>query len=105
NAAAAGEAAFSLTGSQLAAYREVRRRRVLAVWGPPGTGKTHLLSAMILGLGQSHAAAGRPFRVLVTAFTHAAIENLLRKVSEFRGEGGIAIGKVKAWHATPAGDT
>ena len=30
--------------------------------------------------GGSRQAAGQPFRVLVTAFTHAAIENLLRKV-------------------------
>jgi KaiC/GvpD/RAD55 family RecA-like ATPase len=51
-AAASQEADFGLTDSQRAAYREVRRRRVVAVWGPPGTGKTHCLAAVILGLAR-----------------------------------------------------
>lgn len=108
-AAAAGEAAFGLTESQRGAYREVRRRRVVAVWGPPGTGKTHCLAALILGLVEAHAAANKPFRVLVTAFTHAAIENLLRKIGELQAgvpvaERGARVGKVKEWHGARAGD-
>ena len=52
--------------------------------GPPATGKTHFLATLILGLADAHARAGRPFRVLVSAFTHAAIENVLKKLDERR---------------------
>ncbi|MGV1004858.1 MAG: TM0106 family RecB-like putative nuclease [Candidatus Nanopelagicales bacterium] len=56
----------------------------LAIQGPPGTGKTfngaHLIRTLVL--------AGK--RVGVTAFSHSAINNLLREVfSIFEREGGI----------------
>jgi len=73
---------LGFTLSQRAAYDAIRSRRVTAVWGPPGTGKTHFLASAILGLAAAHAAGGQPLRILVTAFTHAAIENLLRKLAE-----------------------
>src|SRR5262249_53253177 len=99
-----------LSASQLAAYREIRKRRVVTVWGPPGTGKTHFLAAAILGLADAHAAANRPFRVLLTAFTHAAIENLLRKIEELRASNprlakAAKACKVKGWYGDgePAG--
>src|SRR5262249_4360425 len=102
SAAAAAEPALRLTPSQAGAYRAIRRRRAVAVWGPPGSGKTHFVATVILGLIDAHARAGRPFRVLVTAFTHAAIENLLRKVEQRRGEvTGLAVAparaKAKGW--------
>ena len=102
-----------MTASQAEAYRAICQRRVVPVWGPPGTGKTHFLASMILGLAAAHARAGRPFRVLVTAFTHAAIENLLRKVRAVQHGAGprtdrrSPIAKVKALAAatpTPAVD-
>jgi hypothetical protein len=107
--AAASETRLGLTNSQLSAYRSMRRRRTLAVWGPPGTGKTHFLATSILALAEAHRRAGRPFRVLITAFTHAAIENLLRKVSELGasfdpGTPLPTIGKAKIWQgSTPTG--
>jgi superfamily I DNA/RNA helicase len=67
------------TPSQAAAFRAICNQRAVPVWGPPGTGKTHFLTTAILALAEAHRRAGRPFRVLVTAFTHAAIENVLRK--------------------------
>lgn len=78
--AASAEKALGFTDSQVRAFREIRRRKVVAVWGPPGTGKTHFLATAILGLALAHQKAGKPFRVLVTAFTHNAIENLLAKI-------------------------
>jgi hypothetical protein len=93
---------LAFTPSQRQAYRAICGQQVTAVWGPPGTGKTHFLAATILGLAAAHARAGRPFRALVTAYTHAAIENLLRKVDERRtaGQGAelsLALGKAKYW--------
>lgn len=103
-AAGKGERRLGLTPSQLEAYRTIRQQRLVPVWGPPGTGKTHFLAAMILGLSEAHAQAGRPFRVLVTAFTHAAIENVLRKTAELRLKAGLGknlrLGKAKNWQGT-----
>jgi DNA replication ATP-dependent helicase/nuclease Dna2 len=102
-AASTREVQLGLTDSQRLTYQEIRRRRLVAVWGPPGTGKTHFLAAAILGLADAYASVGKLFRVLITAFTHAAIENLLRKIDELKeaipGLGAtVEIGKVKAWH-------
>ena len=98
-----GEAALlGFTPSQRDAYLAIARQRVTAVWGPPGTGKTHFLASLIVGLASAHAKAGLPFRVLVTAFTHAAIENLLRKIrqrqADVRSLGvELLLGKAKYW--------
>jgi hypothetical protein len=101
SAAVRGEDALGFTPSQREAYRAIRAQRVTAVWGPPGTGKTHFLAATIVGLALAHRRAGLPFRVLVTAFTHAAIENLLRKIAccreELAPEIDLGIGKAKYW--------
>ena len=90
-----------LTASQVDAFRSICRRRAVPVWGPPGTGKTHFLAAVVLGLATAHADAGQPFRVLVTAFTHAAIENLLRKIVGLQQSLGLAgdlqVAKAKSW--------
>jgi hypothetical protein len=56
--------------------------RVLMVQGPPGTGKTHTLAWAILARAYGAAVAGRPFRVLVTAMTHTAVEVVLRSVAD-----------------------
>src|SRR5262249_36276660 len=90
------------TDSPRAARQEIRRRRVVAVWGPPGTGKTHFLAAAILGLAEAYASVGKTFRVLVTAFTHAAIQNVLRKLDELKRSPfnlgpTVEVGKVKTW--------
>jgi hypothetical protein len=101
------EGALGLKPSQRAAFRTICGQRMTAVWGPPGTGKTHFLAASIVALVEAHARAGRPFRVLVTAFTHAAIENLLRQVvarlAAAGGSGSLRVGKAKYWQGTPAG--
>jgi len=47
------------------------RNSVSFIWGPPGTGKTHTLSALVCALLM------RKERVLVVATTNAAIDNVL----------------------------
>jgi hypothetical protein len=98
---------LALTPSQRAALEAISGQRVTAVWGPPGTGKTHFLASAIVALAVAHAIAGRPFRVLVTGFTHAAIENLLRKIADLAARLSLgsrlpAIGKAKYWQGAPA---
>ncbi|WP_292366189.1 MULTISPECIES: bifunctional RecB family nuclease/DEAD/DEAH box helicase [unclassified Methanoculleus] len=68
------------TKSQNRAFSHVTENRLTLVWGPPGTGKTHFLAATVLSLVKARRAHGERIRVGVTAFTHAAIENLLVKV-------------------------
>jgi len=56
----------------------------VAVQGPPGTGKTYR------GARQVHALVKAGKRVGITAFSHAAIDNLLRAVVELFEERGDA---------------
>jgi len=74
--------AARLTPSQRDAWARVARQRVSAVWGPPGTGKTHFLASYILAAAAAHAAEGRDLRVAVSAMTNAAIDNLMAKLAE-----------------------
>jgi len=63
------------------------------LWGPPGTGKTHTIVEIIKRLQQSGNR-----RILVTAPTHNAVDNVMRKylsevsaVGDLDGAGPIAI--------------
>jgi hypothetical protein len=58
------------------------RSRLALIEGPPGTGKTHLLAWMLIALITEAAQAGRPMRLAVSALTHQAIDNVLRKVTQ-----------------------
>jgi DNA replication ATP-dependent helicase Dna2 len=68
-----------LDASQLEAFTEAfAASPVTLVQGPPGTGKTHVLARIASAL----AADGE--RVLVTAYTHRAVNHALRKVVSAR---------------------
>src|SRR5262245_37758431 len=71
-----------LRPAQEAAWRGLAPRRAGLVLGPPGTGKTHLLSWLIAGYSPARAAAGLPSRTFVTAFTRNAIGNVLDAVAK-----------------------
>ena len=73
-----------MTTSQLAAFEGILDNGLRLVWGPPGTGKTHFLALSVLCLTEAYRAAGEGFRTLLTAFTHAAIDNALRKAAELQ---------------------
>jgi len=66
----------------------------LVVWAPPGTGKTVVLALIIRELAQG----GR--RVLFSALTHQAVDNLLRKLKELGWEGFLRIGSPLAVNKT-----
>ncbi|MDQ3522763.1 MAG: AAA family ATPase, partial [Gemmatimonadota bacterium] len=65
----------SLNADQQRAWRAALEQPVSLIWGPPGTGKTHLLASVLLGL----VRAGRR-RILASAATHRAIVNLLARL-------------------------
>lgn len=60
-------------------------RSVLALQGPPGTGKTHTGAEMIIALWQDKKRIG------VTAVSHKAYQNLMKKVQELAHKKGISI--------------
>ena len=62
------------------------------VWGPPGSGKTHFSALALLLLLQAHRRLGRSFRVMVTASTNTAVDNVLAKLEKLRGQLGLAEG-------------
>jgi ATP-dependent exoDNAse (exonuclease V) alpha subunit len=70
------------THSQLLAFKQCLHRRLTLVWGPPGTGKTHFLAQSICCLIAAKHRCQQTIRIAVTAFTHAAVENLLRELQE-----------------------
>lgn len=61
------------------------RESVLPVQGPPGTGKTYRGARMIV------AAIRAGLRVGVTAFSHAAIQNMMEAVGKHADELGIEV--------------
>lgn len=73
---------WALRPAQQAAWRGLAEQRVGLILGPPGTGKTHLLSWLITGYSRARRDAGLPCRVFVTAFTRNAIGNVLDAVAE-----------------------
>jgi superfamily II DNA/RNA helicase len=58
------------------------RSRLGLIAGPPGTGKTHVLAWMLIALILEARQAGHPLRIAVSALTHRAIDNVLRKVQQ-----------------------
>ncbi|MBD0373761.1 MAG: AAA family ATPase, partial [Pyrinomonadaceae bacterium] len=71
-----------LNEGQWRAWRGVFNEPLTLIWGPPGTGKTHTVAHILLGYALAAQAVKKPLRVLVTAFTHHAIVNVLRKLTE-----------------------
>ncbi|HEV2883095.1 MAG TPA: AAA domain-containing protein [Pyrinomonadaceae bacterium] len=67
----------ALNDSQWEAWEECLSRRLNLVWGPPGTGKSRLLRAVILGAVLEALESKRPLRLLVTSNTNTAIDNVL----------------------------
>ncbi|MGD9588739.1 MAG: DEAD/DEAH box helicase [Pyrinomonadaceae bacterium] len=63
--------------SQWHAWEGGLSRRFSMIWGPPGTGKSRTLRAIILGAVQDAVANGKNLRLLITANTYTALDNVL----------------------------
>lgn len=62
------------------------RHRLSMIEGPPGTGKTHLLAWTLIALVQRAREEGMPLRIAVSALTHQAIDQVLKKVVALVGQ-------------------
>lgn len=71
-----------LRPAQDAAWRGLANNRAGLILGPPGTGKTHLLSWLIMAYAIARQRTGTPGRVFVSAFTRNAIVNVLEGVAK-----------------------
>lgn len=58
------------------------REKIGFIEGPPGTGKTHLLIWTLIALVAHAKSLNRSIKILVTAQTHHAIDQILRKVAK-----------------------
>ncbi|UKZ47230.1 hypothetical protein TrVGV298_001446 [Trichoderma virens] len=65
----------SLNPSQKAAVEAAQSNKLVCLWGPPGTGKTQTIVAIIRRL-QRDPNIGK---ILVTAPTHNAVDNVMRR--------------------------
>ncbi|MAB89515.1 MAG: ATP-dependent helicase [Planctomycetes bacterium] len=81
--------ATGFTPSQKTALQAVLDNGLQLIWGPPGTGKTWFLAQTVLALLEAHRAMNRPFRIVVSAFTHTAIDNLLRRIRLAHNKHGL----------------
>ncbi len=66
-----------LNADQWAAWQDALSQCLTLVWGPPGTGKSRTLRAILLAAVLDAARQGSPLRLLVTANTYTAIDNVL----------------------------
>lgn len=86
----------SLNASQWDAWAHTLTHRLSLIWGPPGTGKSETLRAIIRAAAQDAQDAGRPLRVLITANNYTAVDNVLLKLEKtMRGRAGTSLYRVQ----------
>ena len=71
-----------LMSDQWKAWEMALDHRFTLVWGPPGTGKSYTLRAIILGAVLDAASRGGPLRILVSANTYTAVDNILLRLHD-----------------------
>lgn len=81
-----------LNPSQAAAVKHAAERSLSIIWGPPGTGKTNTLAALLHGLTQEVALHGRPLKVLVTGPTYKAVEEVMHRTASLLAKDSAACG-------------
>jgi len=68
---------IGLTPTQWDAWYRSLTSRLQLIWGPPGTGKSRTLRAIVLGMLYAGFKLQRSFRILVSASTYTALDNVL----------------------------
>ncbi len=79
--AALDHAGHGLNQWQWSAWEHALTHRLSLLWGPPGTGKSRTLKNVIVGAALEAAGRGVPLRVLVSASTWRAVDNVLAPVA------------------------
>ncbi|KAL4784135.1 RNA dependent RNA polymerase-domain-containing protein [Aspergillus varians] len=79
------ESVEALNECQNQAVKASLESRLTCIWGPPGTGKTQTVAAILQELLRRRPEE----RILVTAPTHNAVDNILKRYLKFAGSLGV----------------
>lgn len=71
-----------LLADQWQAFEQSLERQLSLIWGPPGTGKSHTLRAIVLGAVWDAVQREQPLRVLISASTYTAVDNVLLQLQD-----------------------
>lgn len=74
------QAVAGLNASQFAAVERAARHALTVLWGPPGTGKTRTVAALIKSLARRKCMAGAGMKILISGPTYKAVEELVGRV-------------------------
>lgn len=97
-----------LNSEQAQAFARSFDRRLSLVWGPPGTGKTTVLAASVLGWIADADRTGRPVVIGIGSSNWTAIDNLLKEVRDVlarrvaHGGAPVPMIRVRGEHSDPA---
>eukprot|EP00949_MAST-11_sp_MAST-11-sp1_P003706 g3706.t1 len=70
---------------QCRALKECLKKRIMVLWGPPGSGKTTTVGKLAPYLSFLHWKSienGNPFRILLVAGTHSAVDTAMVEVAD-----------------------
>jgi len=70
-----------LNPSQGLAVTHAVERALTIIWGPPGTGKTNTLAALLHGLAWEAVQGAQPLKILVTGPTYKAVEEIMHRTA------------------------
>ena len=73
--------AHGLNDSQRDAVAHAMERALTIIWGPPGTGKTNTLAAMLHAMTAHAVDTNTPLRVLVTGPTYKAVDEVMHRAA------------------------
>ena len=94
-----------LNSSQWQAWEAALTCRLALIWGPPGTGKSQTVRAVIAGAGWHAHAHRQPLRVLITANTYTAIDNVLFEadllLAQVCGSGTVRLYRLQSESSDP----
>lgn len=74
------EYGLHLNTTQWQAWEEALKRRLFLIWGPPGTGKSRTVRAIVVGAALEAYLQQKSIRILLCASTYTAIDNVLQEV-------------------------
>lgn len=99
---------MALDHSQWDAWEHALTRRFELLWGPPGTGKSRTLRAIVIALVLDALTNQKPMRILITANTYTAVDNVLLELdSDLRGiipDQSYTLARIQSkWQPEPPG--